>query len=170
MRILIIICVLLAMPMDARAGWPESEWRKPAPNIEKPKRRHVHRSRPRVKAWKHKKRRGHGSHPAATVKAWRNLDGFADSKLCIAAVATVGDQANSTQGAQAQADKAWSQLVRYKAGERYMDLRFAKQKSYTCVHSSVPNVANRATAVVGIDTQFERCEIIATPCVPARGK
>ena len=165
---LIILVLVAGMPKAKAEDWPYTEFSETVAGVRATKEQRRRYKRPRVYK-RHKRRHPHGTHPAAVVKAWRKLDGFSDGHHCIAAVTTVGDQANSTEGAKSQADKAWTQLVRYKAGERYMDLRFAKSKTYTCVHSSVPNVVNRATAVVGLDTQFERCEIIATPCIPAKG-
>lgn len=83
---------------------------------------------------------------------------------CQPAVSVVGDQAASTSGAKAQAEKAWQQQIRFRHGELFADPRNAMAIAYRCVDSSIRNLANRATEVIGINSQFKRCSMTATPC------
>ena len=67
----------------------------------------------------------------------------------------VGDQHVSIAGAQAEADKAWAQDVRFHLGERYMDVRHAADVDYECTRSSVGQTLGQV---------FHRCLIRAKPC------
>ncbi len=84
--------------------------------------------------------------------------------ICAPAVSVVGDQAASTSGAKAQAEKAWQQQIRFRHGELFADPRYAKAIAYRCVDSSIRNLANRATEAIGINSQFKRCSMTAMPC------
>jgi hypothetical protein len=67
----------------------------------------------------------------------------------------VGDQHLSVSGAQAQADKAWQQDVRFYLGERWMDIKNAEGVRYECSRSSVGETLGQT---------LTRCEVSAIPC------
>lgn len=167
----IVVGVNAVTPNKAAAAeWPYSEFsgRKagdrayPTKKIRKSATRKPRRKYDRPRRHVEKK-----EHPATRVMAWKRLDGFKPKEGCLlTSVQMIGDQAPTTQGAKAEARKAWSQWIRAIMSERLMDIKNAQEVSYSCWHSSVPNVVNRATAVIGIDTQFERCRVTATPCEP----
>lgn len=71
----------------------------------------------------------------------------------------VGDQHLTMDGAKGQADKAWSQTVRFYHGERFMDVANAGGAAYTCSRSSVGETLGQT---------FNRCELEARPCAPQR--
>ena len=71
----------------------------------------------------------------------------------------VGDQHLTVDGARSQADKAWSQTVRFYHGEQYMAVENAEDAAYTCSRSSVGETLGQT---------FSRCELEARPCRPRR--
>lgn len=87
---------------------------------------------------------------------------------CFAPLAIVGDQAPSWTGAKAQAQKAWGQEARFRYGELFADIRYARNAQYRCVESSIRNSLNRATEAVGISSRLKRCEMQARPCEAKR--
>jgi hypothetical protein len=78
---------------------------------------------------------------------------------CRPALAVVGDQYASEQGAQGEADKAWMQTARWQWGERYMARENADDVSYECGRSSVGSVVGQV---------FYRCRLTARPCRPEK--
>ena len=78
---------------------------------------------------------------------------------CRPALAVVGDQYASEQGAQGEADKAWMQTARWQWGERYMSRENADDVSYECGRSSVGSVVGQV---------FYRCRLTAKPCRPEK--
>lgn len=130
-------------------GWPHSEFDRPEPppSIKErpsPRRNVVHRHR-------------------ETRRVIRVPVPVIDTR-CMPAVAIVGDQAVSEDGARSQSLKAWSQQVRFLHGELYMDPDRADERAFRCTKSSVENVGNRITEAVGVNSQFWRCQLIARPC------
>jgi hypothetical protein len=153
----IIAALTMCMPAQS-AEWPYSEFTTTSA-VKKPhyrkrrvvrKRKTTRRRRPQVKSWRYRK-------PVVTAKTV--------NKGCKKEVIIGGDQAQSTKGARAQSIKSFAALVRSRHGELFMDIRNARDVRFRCVHSSIPNLANRATKAIGFDTQFERCTIRATPCM-----
>lgn len=173
-RILVALAVLsiaAVAPAAAQPGddWPSSEWRKgqksrTAGTVSR-------RSRPRrtrsVRRRTYRKPRYSrittGSIARPDVKEERDLGAVA-GRECVSVVSVVGDQATTIKGAQAQAEKAWQQQVRFRSGELYSDARNASKITYRCVDSSIRNFANRATEAIGINTQLKRCSMSAKPC------
>ena len=78
---------------------------------------------------------------------------------CVAPVAEVGDQHISEDGAKREADKSWAQTVRFRFGERMMDLTHARNVHYACGRSSIGSI---------IGQTFHRCEVYARPCQAPR--
>lgn len=76
---------------------------------------------------------------------------------CKSPVAVVGDQFVTEAGARDESWKAWSQTVRFMAGERYMSKDNADDVVFECGRSSVGSVAGQV---------FYRCRISARPCRP----
>lgn len=143
-----IIWLLWPTPAQAQENWPWAEFSKQT--AKQAKRQYKRRRRPQVRSYRrrakrhHKRRREPGCQPSLSI---------------------TGKQFASLSGAKARADKAWQGAARFRHGERFMDLRFARGVKYQCVHSSVENIANRATEAVGINSQLKRCQITAQPCV-----
>jgi hypothetical protein len=146
---LAIFSLIAAIPAAAQPDdWPKSVWKKAR------KDRAAKRARAR-----HKRIHTH----RITTGSIRKRAGL-QPQQCVAAVSVVGDQAASTSGAKSQAEKAWQQQVRFLNGELYSDPRNAGDISFRCVDSSIRNFANRATEVVGINSQLKRCSMTAVPC------
>ena len=77
----------------------------------------------------------------------------------------VGDQHLTVDGAKKQANEAWAANVRFHLGEKFIDLANARHAVYTCSRSSIKEAG---TAVTTLGQQFNRCELEAVPCSPAR--
>lgn len=149
------IILIINPPSAAAADWPQSEFNKAPPQIERKYSRAKgtfrKRRAPRVKAW---------------VRKHRHLNAFDDKNSgCKPEIKVTGTQFLSENGAKERAQKAWEGMVQFRHGELYADLRFARDIRYQCVRSSVENIANRASEAVGINTQLKRCLIWATPCI-----
>jgi hypothetical protein len=86
-------------------------------------------------------------------------DGRYGRSICKDRLKIVGDQHVSVDGAKGQADKAWSQTVRFYHGERFMDVANASGAAYTCSRSSVGETLGQT---------FNRCELEARPCAPQK--
>jgi hypothetical protein len=80
-------------------------------------------------------------------------------ELCQRRMRIVGDQHLTMEGAKAQADKAFSQTMRFYFGEQYMDVANAENAAYTCSRSSVGETLGQT---------FTRCELEARPCRPRK--
>jgi hypothetical protein len=145
------ICIALAIasatPASAEKPWPYSEFSAERKGTDHSKKVRTYRKRNRVITRRHKR-------PEPRVAA-RN---------CQPTISVVGDQAQSTKGAQSQAWKAYQGEARFRYGERFADPRHAELIRMECVYSSIKNVANRFTETVGVNTQFERCSVTARPC------
>jgi hypothetical protein len=99
------------------------------------------------------RRRRYRREPLPTYRERRE----ADSGRCKAAVAVVGDQYATVGGAQDEAWKAWSQTIRFMAGERFMSKDNADDVTFECGRSSVGSIVGQV---------FYRCRISARPCRP----
>ena len=183
MKRILVVLALFSMigvvPAHAQPGddWPKSEWRKSSQASKttraKPRRTyrskrsaHRHRYRPRYRKQAQKPSWSNittGSIGQAKVSGDSERR-VAGRRECSSAVSVVGDQAATMNGAKAQAEKAWQQQVRFLSGELYSDPRYAENIAYRCVDSSIRNLANRATEIVGINSQLKRCSMTATPC------
>lgn len=143
---LTIFSMMASFPAAAQPDdWPKSIWKKAKKDRAKARKKKRIRTS-RIKTGSIKKRAG------------------LQPQQCVTAVSVVGDQAASTSGAKSQAEKAWQQQVRFLNGELYSDPRYAGAISFRCVDSSIRNFANRATEVVGINSQLKRCSMTAVPC------
>ena len=143
----VMLIVAAARSKSAFAQWPPkgffSETRQPRANVRRVRR---HRYR-------------HRHHRRRVIVRRRHV-----SQACRSEMTIVGDQSPTLNGARAQALKAYQQEARFRHGERFADPRNAAGVRFECVRSSIKNIANRATAAIGIDTQLERCSVTATPC------
>lgn len=125
----------------------------------------VYRAPPRIRAIKREVRRAKRQAKRERVKIWappvrvvaKVLPTIDVDEVCRPHIRVVGDQYASEQGAKAEADKAWSQTVRWQLGERWMDRANAKGASYECGRSSVGSIAGQV---------FHRCRLAAMPCRP----
>jgi len=180
-RILIALAILsMVAVVPAAAGpgddWPSSEWRKSKTSKStgqvrnRRKARKVRSTRRRaVSKRRYTTRRPRYSRITTGSIARPNVDEetreqLRQGKECVSLVSVVGDQATSIKGAQAQAEKAWQQQVRFRNGELYSDARNANKITFRCVDSSIRNFANRATEAIGINSQLKRCSMTARPC------
>ncbi len=175
MKRILVALALLSMvavaPAAAGPGddWPSSEWRKSQQSSNKSQARHRQRPR-RVRTVRQRTRTKPrysrittGSIARPRIDEEREVRAEA-GRECVSTVSVVGDQATTLNGAQAQAEKAWQQQVRFRNGELYSDARNASKITYRCVDSSIRNFANRATEAIGINTQLKRCSMSAQPC------
>ena len=138
------IVLIIILPTTARAEWPPRGFfsAEPQPRTTRYYRRHRHHRRTR----------------RVIIRRYH------DTGVCKRSMTVVGDMAQSTKGAREAALKAFQQESRFRHGERFADPRNAAGVQFECVHASIKNIANRATAAVGVDTQLERCSVTATPC------
>jgi len=147
---LVILSLVATFPAAAGPNdWPKDVWKKARKDRRAAHKKKIHRKRlntSRITTGSIRKR--HRRH----------------AERCMPIVSVVGDQSGTANGAKAQAEKAWQQQVRFLNGELYSDPRYAGQISYRCVDSSIRNIANRATEIVGINSQLKRCSMTATPC------
>lgn len=152
-RTLVALVILSLVATVAEATepnqWPKDVWKKARKD-----RRAAHREK-----WRRKHIRTDRITTGSIKKHPRR-----HAERCMPVVSVVGDQSGTANGAKAQAEKAWQQQVRFLNGELYSDPRYAGQISYRCVDSSIRNIANRATEIVGINSQLKRCSMTATPC------
>lgn len=163
LSLIIVAALIMIYPVQAQ-GWPESEWRKPA-QVQQPVRRHVHR--PRVKKLTRKKRNSHGRHPAATVKAWRKLDGFQDNRHCKDIVEAVGQRRASNDRAMDDVKENWHQIVVSKYGVMFADIENARQITDACVSVSRPGVMSSTSEILTREKlQDRQCILKARPCGP----
>ncbi len=175
---LALLSMLAVTPAAAEPGddWPSSEWRqtkksRSASHVRhRRKPRHVRSVRrrkwrkPRYSQTKPRYSRittGSIARPRVDEERVARADG---GRECVGLVSVVGDQSTTIKGAQAQAEKAWQQQVRFRNGELYSDARNARKITFRCVDSSIRNFANRATEAIGINSQLKRCSMSAKPC------
>jgi hypothetical protein len=82
-----------------------------------------------------------------------------DGAVCHGSIIITGDQAHTTKDATANAVLAWQGRVRFRYGERYIDMGSAKDATVVCAQSSVPDAfRDKAGATL------YRCELQARPC------
>jgi hypothetical protein len=105
----------------------------------------------RLASLEHRRRHHHG--PAVHGFVLRDQE---VGRKCLERVNFSGDQALTDEGARQAADKAWSQEVRYREGERYADVGNAVDRQYECVRSGIGYAP------------FNRCRLFARPCAPER--
>lgn len=98
---------------------------------------------------------------------WRRVQqvpyGSGDA-LCHGVIIATGDQAQSTKVATENAIVAWQGRVRFRFGERYIDINYArgqtgKDPEVVCSQSSVPDALRDKT-----NPTLYRCELSAAPC------
>ena len=116
----LILALLVAGWASAEAGWPDSEWARPAPK------------RPAVKAWR-----------APPKPDLRTPGPLSIAPQCQPAFRTVGDQALTLSGAREAAEKAFQQQARFSWGERFADVANARDVTFECVRSSIGSVAGQ---------------------------
>jgi IS4 transposase len=162
LAIMIFLVGVVFMAANARSETayvrPVHEWSphvsrdtyKPPRHIKRIKRevRRAKRDRQRVRIW---------TPPARVVAKVHRIDRPEIDEVCRHPVRVVGDQYASDDGARKEADKAWSQTVRWQLGERWMDRDNAKGASYECGRSSVGSIVGQV---------FHRCRLSAMPCRP----
>jgi hypothetical protein len=105
--ICIALAISFAIPASAERPWPYSEF---SAERKAPKAKRTYRKRHRVITRRRHKR------PEPRVS----------SRNCQPTISVVGDQAQSTKGAQSQSWKSWQQEARYRYGERFADPRHAE--------------------------------------------
>ena len=151
MRYVLAIIALAAVigARPAHSAWPESEFGR---TYREPTRHHRYHRKPRT------------VRKVFVIRPERPRD----EGRCKPALAIVGDQSPTENGARAQAEKAFQQEVRFRHGEIYADARNAESITFACVDSSVRNLLNRATEAVGVNSQLKRCQMRATPCAAPR--
>ena len=76
---------------------------------------------------------------------------------CLAPVRVVGSQDVREGAAEASAQKAWAEAVRWTHGESYQDFANARDYAKRCSRSSIGEALGQ---------YFTRCEITASPCRP----
>lgn len=90
-----------------------------------------------------------------------------DANHCKPPLVAVGDQALSEETARTAAEKHWMANVRWRDGEKHMDIKHARIIHIECSRSSVPPT----NGIVGqVLPNEHRCEIIARPCRPGLEK
>lgn len=90
-----------------------------------------------------------------------------DANHCKPPLVAVGDQALSEETARTAAEKHWMANVRWRDGEKHMDIKHARIIHIECSRSSVPPT----NGIVGqVLPNEHRCEIIARPCRPGMEK
>lgn len=160
LAIMIFLVGVVFMAANTRAETayvrPVHEWSphvapqayKPPRHIRRLKREARREKRERVRVW---------APPVRVVAKVHRFDRPDIDEVCRHPVRVVGDQYTSEDGAQKEADKAWSQTVRWQLGERWMDRSNAKGASYECGRSSVGSIVGQV---------FYRCRLNASPCRP----
>lgn len=157
------LAILLATTVTACAYesqapiWPGTPEFKPLGSTEKPRK-------PQVRGWlRHT--------PSRTiikrdvVSKPEKLD--PDANHCKPPLVAVGDQALSEETARTAAEKHWMANVRWRDGEKHMDIKHARIIHIECSRSSVPPT----NGIVGqVLPNEHRCEIIARPCRPGLEK
>lgn len=84
---------------------------------------------------------------------------------CLPPIRRVGTEHMAEANAKAAANNAWSEEVRYRHGERWMDVSAARNLRHTCSQSSIAEgVVNKLESYVGAVKM--RCEVEAEPCLP----
>ena len=155
---LIATLLIATSPSTVRADWPNDVFSDAEEAKREAQRRRKLAAKRRAKAAKAKRI---DTRNLTTGSIGRKV---AQPRKCVAVVSVVGDQATTIKGAQAQAEKAWQQQIRFRYGELYSDPRNAGKIAFRCVDSSIRNFANRATEAIGINSQLKRCSMAATPC------
>ncbi len=80
---------------------------------------------------------------------------------CLAPVRVVGSQDVRPDAAEASAQKAWMEAVRWQSGEAFQDFANARDYQKRCSRSSIGEAMGQF---------FSRCEITANPCRPGMVK
>ncbi len=85
---------------------------------------------------------------------------------CAPAVRVVGPDAWTERGARLKAERAWSSQVRFDLGERFADLKGARDISVSCVPASgnESTVGKVGKKLVGSLAVRDRCVVEARPC------
>lgn len=155
MKLATAILVALTLPACAENEhrvpvWPDT------PAVEQPKRK------PQVRGWT--------KHTPARVIVRRDVvvrHDKIDDHHCKPPLAAVGDQALSEDTARTSAEKHWMANVRWRDGEKHMDIKHARVERIECSRSSVPVTGGVVGQVLPAE---HRCEIIARPCRPGLEK
>ena len=125
--------------------------------------RHRHyapRRAPQVRSWVH----------VEPVERWSERDN------CKPLVKVVGIEAHSEEIARQRAIAQWSAMVRFSAGERYMQFSNSRGKRFMCSISTVPGVGlaaelrEGAANVIGKTSDGIRCQLVAHPCSAPEGE
>lgn len=151
------LSILIATTTSACAGWCD-------PTRDECWPREAKHKPPQVRAWvKHAPARVIVKRDVVTKP--EKLD--TDAHHCKPPLTAVGDQALSEDTARTAAEKHWMANVRWRDGEKYMDVKNARIVHIECSRSSVPVTGG----VIGQALPNEhRCEIIARPCRPGLEK
>jgi hypothetical protein len=143
----LLALLVFATPVQAFDMLPNYDT---APKIEKAS--HVHKAKPKAKK---SKKHGHSFRPAPTAPT-TSLATEAVTR-CLAPVRVVGSQDLRPDAAEASAQKAWAEMVRWTHGEAFQDFANAKDYQKRCSRSSIGEALGQ---------YFTRCEITASPCRP----
>lgn len=124
------------------------------------------RKKPQVRAWVR-----HSPPPRTIIKrdVVSKPEKITDPDVhhCKTPLTAVGDQALSEETARTAAEKHWMANVRWRDGEKYMDVKNARIIHMECSRSSIPPT----NGIVGqVIPNEHRCEIIARPCRPGLEK
>ena len=146
----LIATLMLITPANAFDMLPNYD---NAPKVEKAS--HVHKAKPKAHKSKPKKRKSYSFRPNPTAPA-TPLASEAVTR-CLAPVRVVGSQDVRPDAAEASAQKAWAEYVRWTHGEAFQDFGNASDYQKRCSRSSIGEALGQ---------YFTRCEITASPCRP----
>lgn len=90
-----------------------------------------------------------------------------EEERCKPVMDALGDEARSEAAAKLEAQKSIKQAIRFKHGERFLDLANARDGvRYKCAPSSVPALGGKVEEFAGRFLPIEkvRCQIFVIPC------
>lgn len=147
----LIVIIALSLPANAQ-GIDLLPMYDNAPKVERVSHP-VSKSKP--KKAKAKRKQGHSFRPALPA-APPPMASDAVTR-CLAPVRVVGSQDVRPDAAEASAQKAWMEQVRWMHGEAFQDFGNASDYQKRCSRSSIGEALGQ---------YFTRCEITAAPCRP----
>lgn len=116
--------------------------------------------RPEVRAWVVRRPES----PRVTVTPSSPGDVLENRRECRQMVEVPGDEARTEEAAKLQAKQHWLKTVRFRYGERFLDLASAQGEHMQCSRSDFPVTGGKIGAAVDAITHQWRCQMFAVPC------
>lgn len=83
---------------------------------------------------------------------------------CKGPLDALGNDIRGIDDATTAARRAWMERARWRYGERFMEINYARDTHIQCSRTEAPLTDGKVGKALDDRTHLSRCEIIATPC------